>query len=130
MRVYFIVISLILILSGTYLSIIDIHWVWSFAFILPFILLGLYDSLQRSNNVWRNFPWVGHVKAVFVNNRELAQDWFLENDREGRPFNWVQREIIYKRADNVSQETPFGTQFNYYKPSFEWLLHSAAPLQH
>ncbi len=130
MRPYFIIISLILIISGIYLTYIDIQWAWSFVFIVPLILLGLYDSFQRPNNVWRNFPWVGHLKSIFVDSREMAQDWFLENDREGRPFNWVQREIIYKRADDVSQEDPFGTQFNYYKPGYEWFLHSAAPLQH
>ncbi len=130
MRAYFPIVSVLLIVLGIFLITIDFQWAWAFVFIVPFVLLGLYDYTQKANNVWRNFPWVGHLKSVFINNRELAQDWILENDREGRPFNWVQREIIYKRAANTSQEGPFGTQFDYYKTGYEWFLHSAAPFQH
>ena len=130
MRTYFIVISLALIVLGALLSTLNIYWLWSFAFIVPFVLLGLYDHFQKVNNVWRNFPWIGHVKSLFVNGREMAQDWILENDREGRPFNWVQRSIIYKRADDAPQEAPFGSQFDYYKTGYEWFLHSTAPLPH
>lgn len=127
MRSYFYIVSIILIALGCLFAWMNNYFAWLFILIIPIVGVGLYDITQKNNNIWRNFPWVGHVKSLFVDNRELAQDWFLENDLEGKPFNWVQREIIYKRADNASQESPFGTQFDYYKPGFEWFLHSAAP---
>jgi len=129
MRPYIIVVSVLLIGLGIYLSTVDGAWAWLFLFIVPFVGLAAYDMLQKSNNIWRNYPVVGHAKSLFVENRELAQDWILENDREGRPFNWIQREIIVKRAANEPQESPFGTQFDYYKEGFEFLLHSAAPIK-
>jgi glutamate synthase domain-containing protein 2 len=129
MRLYFIIVSVVLTGLGIYLTTVDIAWAWCFVFIVPFVGLGLYDVLQQEHNVWRNYPWVGHIKSLFVENRNIAQNWLLENDREGMPFNNIQRDIIYKRADDAPQESPFGTQFNYYKQGFEWLLHSAAPFQ-
>jgi len=130
MRAYFFIVSALLLGLGCFLSYLDIDLAWSFLFIVPFIGLGLFDVLQTDNNVWRNFPWVGHVKSLFVDNRDIAQNWLLENDREGMPFNNIQRNIIYKRSANVSQEAPFGTQFDYYKPGYEWFMHSAAPIEH
>jgi glutamate synthase domain-containing protein 2 len=129
MRSYFVLISLALIgliLWGSYLH---PGFLWAFVIVLPIVAVGLYDSFQKSNNVWRNYPWLGHLKQIFVSSREMFQDWFLENDREGRPFNWVERNIIYKRADDASQESPFGTQFDYYKEGYEWLLHSVSPIR-
>jgi glutamate synthase domain-containing protein 2 len=129
MRYYFIVISLLLIILGIIATVLNPAWAWSFLFIVPFVAVGLFDSTQKGNNIWRNYPWVGHIKALFVENREIAQDWLLENDLEGRPFNWVKRNIIYKRADNAPQEAPFGTQYDYKQLGFEWFLHSAAPIK-
>jgi len=129
MRPYFIIVSILVIVLGILLTIVDILWAWSFIIIVPFLVLGLYDVLQKQNNIWRNYPWIGHLKSLLVDNRDIAQNWLLENDREGMPFNNIQRNIIYKRSADAPQESPFGTQFNYYKEGFEWLLHSAAPIK-
>jgi glutamate synthase domain-containing protein 2 len=128
MKGYFIIISLVLLALSTYLTLQNPWWAILFIFVLPLVILGVFDALQKGNNVWRNYPWVGHIKQVLVDNRELLQDWMIENDREGRPFNWIEKNIVYKRAMDGMQELPFGTQFDYYKTGFEWFLHSTAPI--
>jgi len=98
--------------------------------VLPYALVGTYDCLQAKNNVNRNYPVIGHVKQFLVNNRELLQDWIFENEREIRPFDRIQREMVYHRAADQQQTIPFGTRYSYYELGYEWMLHSNHPSEH
>lgn len=62
--------------------------------------------------------------------RPEIMQYFVETDTEGRPLNRVFRSLIYQRAKNVSDTTPFGTQMNVYENGYEWLEHSMYPLHH
>ncbi len=50
--------------------------------------------------------------------------YFVETDTEGRPLNRIFRSLVYQRAKNVNDTTPFGTQMNVYLPGYEWMNHS------
>lgn len=97
--------------------------------IIPYSAIGIYDCIQTGNNVNRNFPVVGHLKQLLVNNRELLQDWIFENEQDIRPFDRIQRNIVYHRAENRQQTVAFGTRYNYYEPGYEWILHSNHPAE-
>lgn len=127
-RPVMVLIALFLFLGNLFLGILDADYLWWLILTLPLFCVILYDASQKSNNVLRNFPIVGHIKQVIVKNRDLLQDWALENNRDGRPFSWIERKIVYSRAENAGQTTaPFGTQYNVYAPGFEWVQHSVAP---
>ena len=96
---------------------------------IPYAAVGLYDCLQKENNVNRNFPVVGHIKQLLVSNRELLQDWIFENEIDIRPFDRIQRSIVYQRAEDSRQTVAFGTRYNYYESGYEWLLHSNHPAE-
>jgi len=72
---------------------------------------------------------VGHIKTLLVNNRELIQDWIIENEQDIRPFDRIQRNIVYHRADNKQQTVAFGTRYDYYAEGYEWILHSNYPAE-
>lgn len=127
MRKFFYVISFISVAAVALLGLISPWWLLCYIFILPVVALGLYDTLQKSDNVSRNFPLVGRIKQLFVKNRELIQDWILENERDIRPFDRIQRNVVYTRADNKPQTVAFGTRYSYHKSGFEWMLHSNCP---
>jgi len=126
-RPVMVLIALILFLGNLFLGILDADYFWWLILTLPFLGIILYDISQKKNNVLRNLPIVGHIKQLLVNNRDLFQDWVLENNRDGRPFSWIERKIVYIRANNEEQTAPFGTQYNVYAPGFEWVQHSVAP---
>jgi glutamate synthase domain-containing protein 2 len=95
---------------------------------LALSVLAWRDALQVESNVRRNFPVLGTLKSVAEDNRQIWQQAVIENDREGRPFDLVQRRIVMKRAAGEGMHTPFGTEYDYGRPGHEWLLHSMRPL--
>src|ERR1043165_8969970 len=103
MRKFFYVSAAVLLILTIYLSTRSPWFLLLLLLVIPYIALGVYDCLQTGNNVYRNFPVMGHVKNLFVHNRELLQDWIFENEREIRPFDRIEREIVYRRADNQQQ---------------------------
>lgn len=127
-RFYFVLFSIAMLGAVIWLAnFIDIDFYWALVLAFPLIGIGLYDTFQTHNNVLRNYPLIGHIKQPLVKNRKLLQDWIFESNIEGRPFNWVERTIIYSRAENTEQTSPFGTQLNYKENGYEWILHSNHP---
>jgi glutamate synthase domain-containing protein 2 len=45
------------------------------------------------------------------------------------PFNWIEKEIVYKRAADKTKNQPFGTQIPYDEVGREWFVHSIYPLK-
>lgn len=96
----------------------------AFVVFIPFILLGIYDMLQKSSAIRRNFPLIGRLRYFFESIRPEMMQYFVETDTEGRPFNRIYRSMIYQRAKKVNDTAPFGTQINVYRPGYEWIDHS------
>lgn len=88
------------------------------------ILVGLRDAFQKKQTIKRNFPLIGNFRYVLESIRPEIQQYFIENNTDGKPFSREIRSIIYQRAKGVLDTTPFGTQQDVYKLGYEWLNHS------
>ncbi|MTI31803.1 FMN-binding glutamate synthase family protein [Xanthovirga aplysinae] len=97
---------------------------WSMILFGPLILIGYTDFLQRKHSVRRNFPLIGNIRYLLEAIRPEIMQYFVETDTEGRPINRLRRSLIYQRAKNVNDTTPFGTQKDVYKTGYEWMTHS------
>lgn len=97
---------------------------WLALVLLPLLLLGFYDFFQKKDTIRRNFPIVGRFRKVAEALRPKIRQYFIESDIDGRPFNRLDREIIYARANNGRDTTPFGTQKDVYEEGYEWMSHS------
>ncbi|MEQ3676135.1 MAG: FMN-binding glutamate synthase family protein [Dokdonia sp.] len=127
MRKGFIITSIILILAVTAIIILyPLLW-WLALVLLPFLILGLFDFFQKSDNIRRTFPLFGRITNFLEKQRHVVQETVLLNRTEGKPFNWIQKEIVYKRAANANKSQPFGTQIPYDKVGREWFTHSTYP---
>ncbi len=91
------------------------------------VLVGVYDLVQPHHSVLRNYPVLGHFRFALESLRPELQQYFIERDTHGTPFDRNARSLIYERAKGVNQEQPFGTELDVYAPGAEWLIHSAAP---
>ncbi len=100
---------------------------WSFLIIGPICLIGWYDMLQKKHAIRRNFPVLGHFRYMLEGIRPEIMQYFVETDTEGKPFNRLNRSLVYRRSKNVSDKTPFGTQFDTYSEGYEWVGHSIYP---
>jgi hypothetical protein len=106
-----------------------LHTVWSGAIwlvpgLLTLIALGRFrfgadqarDSAQLSG---------ARAAALFVRvDRPEMQQYFVESNSSGRPFSREQRSLVYRRAKNVTDTLPFGTEEDVYAIGYEWMNHS------
>lgn len=83
--------------------------VWFFAFLIPIVILWIYDVLQTKHTILRNFPVLGHVRYFLEFLRPEIQQYFIATDESELPFNRETRSMIYQRAKNVRDTIPFGT---------------------
>ncbi len=120
-----------LIIIGALLVGIWFPWVyWLFLLIVPLVLIGLFDVFQSKRAIRRNFPLFGRLRYVMEDLRPKIQQYFVESDTDGRPFNRINRSVIYQRAKREMDTTPFGTQLDVYENNYEWLNHSINALPH
>lgn len=101
---------------------------WSWVVLGPLIGLGLYDYVQTSHAVLRNFPLIGHGRYLFELIRPEIYQYFIESETDGVPFGRNQRAVVYQRAKQVRDTVPFGTKQNVYSVGYEWVNHSVTPL--
>ncbi|MFE9636124.1 FMN-binding glutamate synthase family protein [Streptomyces sp. NPDC006463] len=103
-------------------------WWWAAAG--PLLLLAsvaAYDALQRRHAVLRNYPLLGHLRFALEALRPEIQQYFVERNFDGRPFDRDTRSIVYQRAKGTDAEEPFGTERDLYLPGSEYLVPSMAP---
>ncbi len=92
-------------------------------------LLGISDIAQRRRSLRRNYPIAAHVRFLVETFRPEIRQYLIEDDDEELPFSRVQRSIVYQRAKGDLDKRPFGTQMALYRPGYEWINHSLAPVE-
>ncbi|MFD4550463.1 FMN-binding glutamate synthase family protein [Streptomyces sp. NPDC058466] len=102
---------------------------WWLAAVPPALLggLGVWDLLQRRHSVLRNYPVLGHARFLLERIRPELQQYFVERNFDGRPFDRDVRSIVYERAKGTDAEQPYGTEQDVYQPGYEFLIPSMAP---
>lgn len=127
-RKQFVILSLLLIGSIVGMSFFWSPILWSMIVIAPLLLLGIYDMIQKKRTIMRNFPLLGRGRYIMEALRPKIYQYFIESDIDGRPINRIFRSVVYQRSKGVLDTVPFGTQFDVYKPGYEWMSHSINPL--
>jgi glutamate synthase domain-containing protein 2 len=100
---------------------------WSLVVVGPLIAVGVHDVTQRRHALLRNYPVIGHGRYLMEAFRPEIQQYFVESNLDGRPFDREQRSLVYQRAKGETQAVPFGTQRDVYEIGHEWIAHSLAP---
>jgi glutamate synthase domain-containing protein 2 len=102
---------------------------WIVIAVLAGLLLavGIYDLVQRRHAILRNYPILGHARFMMEAIRPELQQYFIERNYDGRPYDRDTRTAVYERAKGVKDEQAFGTERDVAEPGYEWLLHSAHP---
>ncbi|WP_338749647.1 FMN-binding glutamate synthase family protein [Janibacter alittae] len=91
--------------------------------------LAAHDMLQKKHSILRNYPVIGHMRYLLEELRPELQQYFIERNWDGRPFDRDTRSIIYQRAKGIHSEQAFGTERDVSRPGYEYLVHSTAPLE-
>ncbi len=88
---------------------------------------GLRDLFQTKHAILRNYPLAAQLRFLFEEIRPEMRQYFFEDDKDGMPFSRDKRAVVYQRAKRQRDKRPFGTQYDVYETSYEWLHHSVAP---
>ncbi len=86
--------------------------------------LSVYDASQTKHAILRNFPVVGHFRYFLESISPEIQQYFIESNTSGRPFSRNLRALVYRRAKNVNDTHPFGTQRDINVEDYVALRHS------
>ena len=88
--------------------------------------VGIYDLVQRQHSVLRNYPVLGHLRFLLEALRPELQQYFIERNFDGRPFDRDVRSLIYERAKGTAAELAFGTERDIDAVGYEYLVHRHA----
>ncbi|MDT5318131.1 MAG: hypothetical protein QOD88_653 [Mycobacterium sp.] len=103
-------------------------WGWRIPIVVVAVVaaVGIYDLVQRKHSVLRNYPVLGHMRFALEALRPEIQQYFIERNFDGRPFDRDVRSLIYERAKGTAAELAFGTERDIDEVGYEYLVHSAA----
>lgn len=128
MRSSFVLFAIITLLIIGAVSYFWMPFIWSLVIFAPLILIGFYDMFQTKHAIMRNFPILGRGRYVLEDLRPKMYQYFIESDTNGRPISRIFRSVVYQRAKDVLDTTPFGTQLDVYDEGYEWMNHSIGAL--
>lgn len=103
---------------------------WFIGFMIPLIVLAIYDLVQKHHSIQRNFPILGHIRYIMEFFRPEIQQYFIASDESERPYNRETRSVVYQRSKNARDTVPFGTERDILSVGYTWVLHSLAPKSH
>lgn len=99
------------------------------AITLALLVLGVHDMVQTKHAILRNYPILGRMRFLLESIRPEIQQYFIERNTDGRPFDRDTRSLVYARAKGADSHKAFGTERDVNEAGYEYLLHSTAPVE-
>ncbi|UCS92602.1 FMN-binding glutamate synthase family protein [Echinicola marina] len=124
MRYLFYNITIVLVIIFSILTYYYQQWIWAFLILIPMALIGIYNRFQKKHTILRNFPILGYFRYLFEMISPEIQQYFIERTTDGKPFSRNHRALVYRRAKNVNDTHPFGTQLDISGENYEAIRHS------
>src|SRR5699024_10473236 len=78
--------------------------------VLALVAVAISDLDQTKHSILRNYPVVAHLRFLLETLRPELQQYFIERNWDGRPFDRDIRSIVYERAKGIHGEKAFGTE--------------------
>ena len=94
---------------------------------LLLLSVAVRDTIQTKHSLLRNFPLLGRLRWVFEHERSKIQQYFIEDDTNGTPYNRESRSDVYQKSKGDLNTTPFGTKSDVYEKGYEFIKHSMYP---
>jgi glutamate synthase domain-containing protein 2 len=105
----------------------SVWWLIAVVVIGALALVAVYDVVQRRHSVLRNYPLVGHLRYLLEAIRPEMQQYFIERDYDGRPFDRDTRTVVYEQAKGIHEESSFGTELDVMQPGYEFVEQATVP---
>lgn len=119
--------SALVVVSALLVWLVSPWWLILTAVALVILGIAVYDVAQRHAAVLHNFPALGHMRYLMETIRPMIQQYFVERNWDGRPFDADARNAIYERAAGISSVKSFGTELQVRGAGYKYLRHSIVP---
>ena len=122
---------LFLLTAACVFAMVSVSLWWLIA-VVPFgalALLATYDVFQPRHSVLRSYPLLGHMRYLLEAVRPEMQQYFIERDYDGRPFDRDTRTVVYEQAKGIHEETSFGTELDVMLPGYEFVEQATVPCE-
>ncbi|WP_018635969.1 FMN-binding glutamate synthase family protein [Parafrankia elaeagni] len=119
----------VLVAVGAVLALLVSAGWWAGAALATALLaLAVHDVTQRRHAILRFHPVLGHLRFLLEKIRPEIQQYFIERNYDGRPFDRDTRTTIYQRSKGTHGDQAFGTELDVNEVGYEWLPHSTMPV--
>ncbi len=123
--VFYIVSLLVLAAVIVFSFVFGVNVLYWLFLVVPLIGVGIYDVFSR-HNVLTNYPVIGHIRYMLEFISPEIRQYFLEDDKSGRPFNRQQRNLIKARGRGEGGTHPFGTEYDVDETGYRFAPHTIA----
>jgi len=90
-------------------------------------VLGFYDMFASPSNLRRNYPVAAYLRYLLEYIRPEMRQYFIASNTDERPFNREARNLVYRRAKDVPDTLPFGTEQDLFSDGYLSIVHSLDP---
>ena len=121
-------IALIIFPAMIYIS--DTYWKAGYILVVLiglYVLVGLYDIFFSKHTLNRLYPVAAYIRYGLEFIRPEIHQYFIASDTEELPFSREQRNLVYRRAKNLDDTEPFGTDHDITETGWLGAAHSIAP---
>ena len=119
----FYIIAIFLLLIVAILAWFHPIYLNAYLILIPLIFVGIADTYSK-NNVLYNYPVIGHIRYFMEFISPEIRQYFLEDDKSGRPYSRDQRDLIKARAKGFDGVHPFGTDQDIKNVGYNFAVHS------
>lgn len=95
--------------------------------VIVLICIAIYDISQPKHSILHNYPIVGHLRYFFEKIGPELRQYFIENNREGLPFNRSQRSYVYASAKKENNNEGFGSDKDFSDPKHFFIQNAFFP---
>ncbi len=122
-RIWFYILSVLSLVAVAVGAFFNPAALWFLLIIVPLVALGIYDIASR-HNVLTNYPVIGHLRYMLEFISPEIRQYFIETDKSGRPYNRLQRNLVYALGRGGEGVHPFGTEYDLHQSGYNYALHS------
>ena len=90
-------------------------------------VLFVHDRWFSHDNILRNFPVLGHVRHLLIEQGPKLRQYIVADNREELPFNRDERDWIYRSADGGNNYFGFGTDDQLLTVGYPIIKHAVFP---
>ncbi len=95
-----------------------------FLVVVVFTATGLYDLFIADSNLRKNYPVFANIRFMLEGIRPEIRQYFIADNLEEAPFNRETRDLIYRRAKQLDDTLPFGTERDILAQGYLCIFHS------